>query len=158
MVKMKKQTVVPFIDLFEQKYSVSLNATIKFFDNHNFKQLKERSELILLGDMSNVRHLAHTLVDLFEFHTDFIGYYEGMYKYRKVPHYEDAIVLYTIIITTFAAIGTWVSPIIGEEYKEFKKKREKEKKSINPNLILDEFEYFIKAYAILQSYYFGLIS
>lgn len=143
-----------FIDTFDKKYDFTSKMAISFFENHNLKQFKERTEFIYLGDLNNIRQLAHTLMIFFEFRSDFIRFYEDIFKHREVPHYEDAIILYSLIISTIAAFGTLISPIIGEEYKYRKRKNEKEKKEkIDSDLILDEFEYFIKAYALRDAFY-----
>ena len=140
----------------------AISTSREFFKRHNMTQLEERVTFGYAMDFGATRLLEHMLLVQFGLNgRKFIRFYEGIFRGRQVPHYEDAIAVVTVILAALATIGAYLSPIIGVEYANWKKKAEKDKQSFSTEHhreLLSLFKYLIKAFAVREAYYFAKIS
>lgn len=138
---------------------IAINTASEFFRRHNMTQLEERVRFGYTAYFGAIRPLAHVLIKIFRLNSrKFIRFYEGIFRSREAPHYEDALAVVTLILV---AIGIFLSPIIGVEYANWKKRAKKDGQSISVEDYkepLDLFKYLIKAFALREAYYVREIS
>ena len=149
------------LNALEEYDKIAIGASVQFFENHRLYELADRIKLVYSADFGAIRPLKHIYIKIFNTNSHkFIEFYEDIYKEREVPHYEDAFSVATLILAAIAAMGAYLSPIIGVEYSEWKKKSKQNKKHFSSQDLEEThylFNYIIKAYAIRNAYYFKKI-
>ena len=136
---------------------IAIRTTSEFFRRHGMPQLQDRTRFEYAADFGATRPLRHMLVMVFGLNgRKFVRFYEDVFRRREAPHYEDALVVATLIISAIAAIGAYLSPIIGVEYAKRRSRAEKDSLRVSPEdsrEMLDLFEYLVKAFALRGAYY-----
>jgi len=138
---------------------IAINTASEFFRRHNMTQLEERVRFGYAADFGVIRPLTHMLIKIFGLNSrKFIRFYEGIFRSREAPHYEDALAVVTVILV---AIGIFLSPIIGVEYANWRKRAKKDEQSISAEDYkepLDLFKYLIRVFALREAHYVRKIS
>jgi hypothetical protein len=103
-------------DALESYDEIAVGTASRFFRKHNMPQLEDRVIFGYASDFGGTRALKHVYMRVFDFNwLRFVRFYEKMFRRREVPHYEDALAVVTVTLSAVAAIGVFVSPIIGVE-------------------------------------------
>jgi phosphohistidine swiveling domain-containing protein len=150
------------IKVLDKYDDVAVRTATKFLERHKLSQLVERVRLGYAADFGAIKLLKHVLVKLFHFKSrDFVEFYEGIYEDRETPHYEDLLAAVTLILAALAAVGAYLSPIIGVEYAKWREKAKKDKQYIleeDYKELLTLFKYLIMAFALRDAYFIRKIS
>lgn len=158
---MKQRVRSPIIIL--NKYDdIAIKTAKEFFKRHNLPRLEERVRFGYAIGFGAIKPLKHILATVFRFNAQrFIAFYERTFVSTEVPHYEDVIAVAMLILSALAAIGAYLSPIIGIEYANRRKKAEKDANCISAEQykeLLNLFKYLILVYGLREAYYCKIIS
>jgi len=143
-------------DLLNECDDIATKATIRYLEIHNLPYLKDRVIYEYSPDFGIIRPLREVWVKLLDFDPlDFVEFYEEIYRFRKVPRYENIFLAVLISIVSGLAANE-----LHERYKIWRGKNKTNKKMhdkfSNSGDIL--FEYLTKVYAIREAHFLGKIS
>lgn len=148
--------ITELCDYLNELDGVAARAAARYLERHDFTHLKDRIAYEYLSDFGNVRPLREVWARLLRFDVhEFVNFYEGVYRFRKVPHYEDLFMGALISIVT--------GVIAAELHEQIKSwcKRKKVNQQVygkfvsNTNVLWD---YVLKAFAAREAYYFNVIN
>lgn len=154
-------TVIPinnkeFCNFLNECDSVAIEVTLYYLEKHNFSYLKDRVKSEYSADFGVIRPLRDVWIKLLDMNPiEYVEFYEDIYRFRKVPHYEDLFI--TVIISIVCNLAS------SELYERFKVWREKNRTN---NKLQDEFskssevlfDYLIKIYSVREACVSGEIS
>jgi hypothetical protein len=142
-------------DHLNEGNDIGTKAIIQYFEKHNLLYLKDRVKYEYSPDFGVIRPLRDVWIKLLNANSfEFVEFYENIYRFRKVPRYED---LFLTVITSIAC--NLVSSELYDRYKIWRKNKANEKiydKFTKSAELL--FDYLIKIYALREAYFFGEIS
>ncbi len=85
-------------DFLNEWNDISTKATIHYFEKYNFLYLKDRIKYEYSADFGVIRPLRDVWIKLLDANSlEFVEFYENIYRFRKVPRYED--MLLTVLIS-----------------------------------------------------------
>ena len=85
-------------DFLNEENDIGTKATIHYFEKHNFLYLKDRVKYGYSPDLGGIRPLRDVWIKLLDANSfEFVEFYENVYRFRKVPRYEDLFL--TVIIS-----------------------------------------------------------
>jgi phosphohistidine swiveling domain-containing protein len=142
-----------FLQAWDQR---AVEATEGYLIKHKLLYLRDRMLAEWVAEFGAARPLRHAWAELLNFDAlQFVDFYEGVYRFRKVPRYED------ILIATLLSIVAGVAA--NEFHDQFKRWRAKSKTNNDTyarflesgTLLLD---YLMRAYAARKAYLLGEVS
>lgn len=141
-----------FLNLWDD---LAAKAIIHYFENHDLPYLNNRMVDEYSADFGVCRPLRDVWVRLLDLDPlEFIEFYEGIYRFRKTPRYED------IIISVFISIASgFAANALYDEYKVWRGRKINEKvheKFSKSGDVL--FKYLTRVYAIREAYFHKKIS
>jgi hypothetical protein len=140
-------------DLLDRYDSSGLKVAHEFFVKHGLTDFDERMKFEYGSDFGQVTSLKSIYVDVFKLDSKrFIRFHDNMWRKRQVPHFEDAIIMATLIV---AILGLIVSPIVGVEYQLWRQRHSGGKEDTSANDREDVaalFKYVLVAYALREAY------
>jgi phosphohistidine swiveling domain-containing protein len=142
-------------DFLNEGNNIGTKATIHYFEKHNFLYLKDRVKYEYSPDFGGIRPLRDVWIKLLDANSfEFVEFYENVYRFRKVPRYEDLFL--TVIISIACNLA---SSELHDRYKIWREnntnKKIYDKFTKSAELL---FDYLMKIYALRESYLFGDIS
>ncbi len=136
--------------------AIATKVTIRYLEKHNLLYLKDRVKYEYSADFGVIRPLRDVWIKLLDVNPlEYVEFYEDIYRFRKIPRYEDLFI--TVLISIACNLAS------SELYERFRVWREKNKE----NRKLQEkfskssdvlFDYLVKIYAVREAYILGEIS
>lgn len=147
-------------DLLNECDNIATKATIRYLKIHNLTYLKDRLIYEYSADFEVIRPLRDVWIKLLDFDSlKFVEFYEGVYRFRKVPRYENIFIMVLMSIASGIAANA-LYYALHERYKVWRRKNKINEKThdkfSNSSSIL--FEYLTKIYAIREAYFHRKIS
>lgn len=146
----ERQELIESLESFD---FVTLPAATRYYESKDLGDIAGRISFLHTPGYAAPKMLKHTFLDVYEGKVaPFLDFYERAF-YGGDPHYEDAIVIATLILTGIGAIAT---PFLAALYSEDLRKRAERAREkvglLDQRDIRELLDYLLKAYALREAW------
>ena len=140
-----------FCDLLNEWNNMATETVMSYLEKHRFGYLKSRVVYEYSADFGVIRPLRDVWIKLLDANPlEFVEFYEGIYRFRKSPHYEN--ILLTVLISIASGFA---ANELHEKYKAWQRKN-KDNEELHERFSRSAeilFEYLVRVYAVKEAYF-----